>query len=76
MQNTLNFVRNGDTLIVTRLDRCTRKVKDLHQIIETLNNKTEKDILRIMDFQNCTTMTNTDIAIEFDIARSTLLSYV
>jgi len=136
LQNALDFVRNGDTLIVTRLDRCSRNVKDLHQIIETLNNKqvgfkateqeidtttsagrlmigllsivsafetdlraerqadgiasamkrgikfggtpklTEKDVLRIMDFQNCTTMTNAAIAKEFGIARSTLLRYV
>jgi DNA invertase Pin-like site-specific DNA recombinase len=39
LQNALAFVRNGDTLIVTRLDRCSRNVKDLHQIIETLNLK-------------------------------------
>ena len=39
LQNALDFVRNGDTLIVTRLDRCSRNVKDLHQIIETLNKK-------------------------------------
>jgi len=136
LQNALDFVRNGDTLIVTRLDRCSRNVKDLHQIIETLNEKevsfkateqeidtsssagrlmigllsivsafetdlraerqadgiasakkrgvkfggtpklTDEDVLRIMDFQNCTTMTNADIAKEFDIARSTLLRYV
>lgn len=136
LQNALDFVRNGDTLIVTRLDRCSRNVKDLHQIIETLNNKevgfkateqeidtttsagrlmigllsivsafetdlraerqadgiasakkrgvkfggspklTEEDVLRIMDFQNCTTMTNAAIAKEFGIARSTLLRYV
>ena len=136
LQNALDFVRNGDTLMVTRLDRCSRNVKDLHQIIETLNNKqvgfsateqeidtttsagrlmigllsivsafetdlraerqadgiasakkrgvkfggtpklAEEDVLRIMDFQNYTTMTNADIAIEFNIARSTLLRYV
>ncbi|MFA6138747.1 MAG: recombinase family protein [Sulfurimonas sp.] len=136
LQNALDFVRNGDTLIVTRLDRCSRNVKDLHQIIETLNKKEvsfkateqeidtstsagrlmigllsivsafetdlraerqadgiasakkrgvkfggtpkleKKDVLRIMDFQNNTTMTNGDIAKEFDIARSTLLKYV
>ncbi|MFA6144167.1 MAG: recombinase family protein [Sulfurimonas sp.] len=39
LQNALDFVRSGDTLIVTRLDRCSRNVKDLHQIIETLNKK-------------------------------------
>ncbi len=136
LQNALDFSRNGDTLIVTRLDRCSRNVKDLHQIIETLNNKEvgfkateqeidtttsagrlmigllsivsafetdlraerqadgiasakkrgvkfgatpklmDEDVLRIMDFQNCTTMTNADIAKEFNIARSTLLRYV
>ena len=39
LQNALDFCRDGDTLIVTRLDRCSRNVKDLHQIIETLNSK-------------------------------------
>lgn len=39
LQNALDFVRNGDTLIVTRLDRCSRNVKDLHEIIEKLNSK-------------------------------------
>ena len=136
LQNALDFVRNGDTLIVTRLDRCSRNVKDLHQIIETLNSKsvgflcteqeidtttsagrlmigllsivsafetdlraerqadgitsakkrgvkfggtpklTDEDVRRIIDFQNFTTMTNGEIANEFDIARSTLLRYV
>ncbi|MCK5111168.1 MAG: recombinase family protein [Arcobacteraceae bacterium] len=39
LQNAIDYVREGDTLIVTRLDRCSRNVKDLHQIIETLNTK-------------------------------------
>jgi len=39
LQNALDFVRTGDILIVTRLDRCSRNVKDLHEIIEKLNNK-------------------------------------
>ncbi|MDO9304704.1 MAG: recombinase family protein [Sulfuricurvum sp.] len=39
LQNALDFVRTGDELYVTRLDRCSRNVKDLHQIIETLNKK-------------------------------------
>ena len=39
LQNALDFCREGDTLIVTRLDRCSRNVKDLHQVIETLNAK-------------------------------------
>lgn len=39
LQNALDFVRNGDTLIVTRLDRCSRNVRDLFQVLETLNKK-------------------------------------
>jgi len=136
LDNALDFCREGDTLIVTRLDRCSRNVKDLHTIIENLNSKgvgfkateqeidtttsagrlmigllsivsafetdlraerqadgiasakkrgikfggtpklTDSDVLRIIDFQQFTTMTNADIAKEFDIARSTLLRYV
>ncbi len=136
LDNALEFCRENDTLIVTRLDRCSRNVKDLHSIIETLNNKgvnfkateqeidtttsagrlmigllsivsafetdlraerqadgiasamrrgvkfggtpklNDEDVKRIMDFQQFTTMTNADIAIEFNIARSTLLRYV
>ena len=39
LQNALDFVRQGDEFIVTRLDRCSRSVKDLHNIIDILNNK-------------------------------------
>jgi len=39
LNEALDFVRSGDTFIVTRLDRCSRSVKDLHQIIDTLNEK-------------------------------------
>ncbi len=39
LQDALDFVRTGDTLIVTRLDRCSRNVKDLHTIIDKLNAK-------------------------------------
>lgn len=35
----LDFVREGDTLVVTRLDRLARSVGDLHQIIERLSAK-------------------------------------
>jgi DNA invertase Pin-like site-specific DNA recombinase len=35
----LAFAREGDTLVVTRLDRLARSVGDLHRIIETLNEK-------------------------------------
>lgn len=37
--NAMDFVREGDTLIVTRLDRLARSVADLHRIIETLTEK-------------------------------------
>jgi len=35
----LDFVREGDTLVVTRLDRLARSVGDLHRIIEKLTEK-------------------------------------
>lgn len=50
LQNALDFVRDGDEFYVTRLDRCSRSVKDLHEIIDMLNNKgvafkaTEQDL--------------------------------
>ena len=136
LQNAIDFVRSGDVFIVTRLDRCSRNVKDLHQIIDILHRKevafkatqqevdtssstgrlmigllgivaafendlraerqadgiafakkrgvkfgrsaklSEDDVLKIIDLQNNTTMTNQDIADKFGIARSTLLRYV
>lgn len=39
LAHVLDFVRDGDTLIVTRLDRLARSVSDLHQIIERLTEK-------------------------------------
>lgn len=39
LAETLDFVRDGDTLVVTRLDRLARSVGDLHQIIEQLTSK-------------------------------------
>jgi DNA invertase Pin-like site-specific DNA recombinase len=35
----IEFVREGDALVVTRLDRLARSVGDLHQIIERLTAK-------------------------------------
>ncbi|MEG3154272.1 recombinase family protein [Sphingomonas sp. RB1R13] len=35
----MDFVREGDTLVVTRLDRLARSVVDLHQLIERLAEK-------------------------------------
>jgi DNA invertase Pin-like site-specific DNA recombinase len=39
LNEALDFVRDGDTLVVTRLDRLARSVGDLHQIIERLTSK-------------------------------------
>lgn len=39
LAEVLDFVREGDTLVVTRLDRLARSVCDLHQIIEKLAAK-------------------------------------
>lgn len=50
LKNAIEFVRNGDIFVVTRLDRCSRNVADLHNIVETLNKKgvsfkaTEQDL--------------------------------
>jgi len=48
--NALDFCREGDEFYVARLDRCSRSVKDLHEIIDNLNKKgiafkaTEQDL--------------------------------
>lgn len=39
LQDALEFVREGDTLVVTRLDRLARSIMDLRQIIDQLNAK-------------------------------------
>jgi DNA invertase Pin-like site-specific DNA recombinase len=39
LAQALEFVREGDTLVVTRLDRLARSVADLHRIIEILDQK-------------------------------------
>lgn len=39
LAQALDFVREGDTLICTRLDRLARSVGDLHQIIQRLTEK-------------------------------------
>lgn len=48
LANALDFVRDGDTLIVTRLDRLARSTADLLGIIATLERKNVA--LRILDF--------------------------
>jgi DNA invertase Pin-like site-specific DNA recombinase len=39
LQDCLDFVREGDTLVVTRLDRLARSVGDLFTIVERLQGK-------------------------------------
>jgi len=39
LENALEFVREGDTFLVTRLDRCSRNTLDLYKILELLKNK-------------------------------------
>ena len=50
LQEAIDFVRDGDEFVVTRLDRCSRSVKDLHIILSQLEDKgvsfraTEQDL--------------------------------
>lgn len=39
LANALSFVREGDTLVVTRLDRLARSAVDLHAIVKQLAEK-------------------------------------
>jgi DNA invertase Pin-like site-specific DNA recombinase len=39
LKNALDFVREGDIFVVTRLDRCSRNTLDLYKILELLKNK-------------------------------------
>ncbi|GAB5483509.1 MAG: recombinase family protein [Parasphingorhabdus sp.] len=39
LKDTLEWLREGDTLVVTRLDRLARSGKDLYDIIEQLSQK-------------------------------------
>jgi DNA invertase Pin-like site-specific DNA recombinase len=39
LQDALEWLREGDTLVVTRLDRLARSGKDLHNIIDKLSRK-------------------------------------
>ena len=39
LQECLDFVRSGDTVVVTRLDRLARSVVDLFQIVERMAQK-------------------------------------
>ena len=39
LQTLLDFLRTGDTLVVTRIDRLARSVRDLHDIVHELQAK-------------------------------------
>lgn len=39
LKTLLSFLRDGDSLVITRIDRLARSVKDLEEIVEQLNNK-------------------------------------
>lgn len=39
LQEAIEFVRDGDTLVVTRLDRLARSILDLRQIVDRLASK-------------------------------------
>ena len=39
LKSTLDYVRDGDVLVITKLDRLARSTLDLHRIIEQLNSK-------------------------------------
>lgn len=47
LEIALDFVREGDTLVVTRLDRLARSIRHLGEIMDTLTEK--KAHLKIMD---------------------------
>ena len=42
LQTILEFVRKGDTLIVTRVDRLARSVANLQQIVLNLKSKASR----------------------------------
>lgn len=39
LEEALNYIRDGDTLIITKLDRLARSVYDLHRIAQILKDK-------------------------------------
>ena len=57
LERALNQVREGDTLIVTRLDRLARSVSDLHRIITRLQD--EKVAFRCLQQGGVDTSTST-----------------
>jgi DNA invertase Pin-like site-specific DNA recombinase len=51
LEAALDFVRHGDTLVITRLDRLARSTTDLLAIVTTLERKGVA--LRVLDFGGC-----------------------
>ena len=39
LKNCIDFVREGDEFVVTRIDRCSRSVLDLQMIVKELERK-------------------------------------
>jgi DNA invertase Pin-like site-specific DNA recombinase len=39
LEHALNFIREGDTLVVTKLDRLARSVRDLFEIVDRVRKK-------------------------------------
>lgn len=57
LDECVRFVREGDVLIVTKLDRLARSASHLHQIVETLNAKGVG--FRVLDDPSLDTTTRT-----------------
>jgi DNA invertase Pin-like site-specific DNA recombinase len=47
LQSALDFVRDGDEFVITKLDRCSRSVRDLLNILHRLESKNVS--LRVLD---------------------------
>ena len=54
LKEALEFVREGDVFIVTRLDRCSRSVADLHNIMRELEEKVVSFKATNQDFDTST----------------------
>ena len=57
LDRCLGFVREGDVLLVTKLDRLARSAAHLHQIVEALNEKSVG--FRVLDDPSLDTTTRT-----------------
>ena len=54
LEKALKFIRKGDTLVVTKLDRLARSISDLVRIIETLEEKRATLRILAMNLDTCT----------------------